>query len=276
MREASHSSGEMFLRALGTSANAPCHQYVAFYDGWLPVHGTLKGGRTRAQAHALSLWEEIGKDKMREIKMSNWRVTVKHDREYCLFSWLWAEGHWHHGFNKWVLRPSKNIHSQTRWHFISLPVAVTQMTFCAITVLCLNISISNVQGKITNLNTDCASAMTAYLGSSAVPCSESVLFCLHCVSMHISSHSKVMWLIKGEGDIGGDIRWRTHHTSSNTFSLSVPRPSRQPHWIGVPSSSRVALWWHHLWLSLSQSSSWWHLRWHLCQQEMKAVCLSAR
>lgn len=55
-------------------------------EGALKVGCALKDAHTHAQAHALSLWEKSGKDKMREIKMSDSRVTVKHDREYCLFS----------------------------------------------------------------------------------------------------------------------------------------------------------------------------------------------
>lgn len=53
-----------------------------------------------------------------------------------------------------------------------------------------------------------------------------VFFCVFavCISMHINSHSKLMWLIKGEGGIGGDICWHAHHTSSNTSSPSAPHP----------------------------------------------------
>lgn len=53
-----------------------------------------------------------------------------------------------------------------------------------------------------------------------------MIFCIFAVriSMHINSHSKLMGLIKGEGDIGGDIRWRAHHTLSNTSSPSAPYP----------------------------------------------------
>lgn len=118
------------------------HTGLLFRTGGFLVGVTLTLSHT-LQACMLSLWEKTGKDKMREIKMSSWRVTVKHDKEYCLFS---TEGRRRHHFNKWVLWPRRNIPSQTSWHFIFLQVAVTQTTCDDITVPCLNGSILESDG----------------------------------------------------------------------------------------------------------------------------------
>lgn len=78
------------------SRHSSCFSFRRGVEGEaLKIRCTLKDAHTHAQAHALSLWEKSGKDKMREIKMSDSRVTVKHDREYCLFS---AGVQWRHDF----------------------------------------------------------------------------------------------------------------------------------------------------------------------------------
>lgn len=103
-------------------------------------------------------------------------------------------------------------------------------------------------------------------------------FLLVCVTMFlcgssrmcINSPSKLMWLKVRE--ILESTLTVTHLTPPATHPVLRPHADRQPDWIGVPSSPRVALWWHHLWLKLSQSSSRWCLRrdtsvnkrWKLC------------
>lgn len=209
--------------------------------------------------------------------MSSLRVTVKHDWQYCLFS---TEGPRCCDFNKWVLRPCGNIHSWTRWHFIFLSVAMMQMAFDYITVLYLNVSISDVQGKITNLNINRASTMTlsftvAYFLTMCVTVALCVLHVLW-KQPNVYQLTLKTNVIKGEGHIGGDTHWHTPHTSSNTSSpLSPRRQTARLDWSALVLTGRTVMT-SPLTEPVTVLLQMMPSPWHLCQREMKAVCLRVR
>lgn len=107
------------------------------------------------------------------------------------------------------------------------------MTFDDVTVLCLNVSISKM--RRAKLPGWARTARRPHAGSSATA-AQPVAVGSSDINSQVNTRADD-W--SQAGVIGSDNR---HHTSAARGR-------------GPPSSSRVAPWWHHLWLSLSQFCS---------------------
>ncbi len=209
-----------------------------YYMAHLNTH-THTHTHTHMQASMLSLREKTGKDKWEKSKCqaggSLWNMTgnIVSLEQRGTDAMILING-FSDPAEIFILRQD-DILSPCRlpwhkWHLMTLLFYVKMFQF--------QICRAKLPTWIPTVHQQWQCSQEAPLQPSFHLCVSVLLCCPKEGSMCISTltHSILMWLIKGEGDIGGDTHWHTPHTSSNTSSThdctdspngsQCPRPHR--------------------------------------------------